>query len=130
MNKIYVVTIDEEFEKSRVKGHTRTRKGRMERVREYETAGGRKVKVIGTPTKEEGYGRGFREIEETTPYGTKRRVVHRSMLKQKVNGGFDQSILSLFGKTPNSARASLKRQQTKARKMDEIESKYFPKEVK
>jgi len=52
-----------------------------------ETAGGRKVKVIGTPTKEEGYGRGFREIEETTPYGTKRRVVHRSMLKQKVNGG-------------------------------------------
>jgi len=39
---------------------------------------------------------------------------------------FDQSVLSLFGKTPKSAKANVKRQQTKARKMDEIERKYFP----
>lgn len=40
MSKIYVTTIDEEFEKSRVKGFVRTRKGRMERVKEFERRGG------------------------------------------------------------------------------------------
>lgn len=42
MDKIYVVTIDEEFEKSKVKSHTRTRKGKMERVKEFERKGERK----------------------------------------------------------------------------------------
>jgi hypothetical protein len=35
----YVVSIDEEFEKSRVKAHVRTRRGKIERVREFERAG-------------------------------------------------------------------------------------------
>jgi len=38
---IEVSTIDEEFEKSRVKAHTRTRKGKMERVKEHERKGSR-----------------------------------------------------------------------------------------
>jgi len=40
MDKIYVVTIDEEFEKAQVKGFTRTRKGKMERVNPYGRGGG------------------------------------------------------------------------------------------
>jgi hypothetical protein len=40
MEKILEIsTIDEEFEKSRVKAHTRTRKGKLERVREFSKKG-------------------------------------------------------------------------------------------
>jgi len=39
MKKLYVVSIDEEFEKSRVKAHVRTRKGKLERVKEFERKG-------------------------------------------------------------------------------------------
>lgn len=96
MDKIYVVTIDEEFEKSRTLGAKDT-KPRKKRApwKVYEVKG--------------------------------KKLFTR---RKKTLGGFEQSTLSLFGKTPKSARASIKRQQTKARKMDEIEGKYFPKEVK
>ena len=40
MDKIYVVTIEEEFEKSQVKGFIRTKKGKMERVNPFARAGG------------------------------------------------------------------------------------------
>jgi len=36
---VNVSTIGEEFEKARVKAHVRTRKGKMERVREFERIG-------------------------------------------------------------------------------------------
>jgi hypothetical protein len=35
MIKAKIVSLDEEFEKSRVKAHVRTRKGKLERVKEY-----------------------------------------------------------------------------------------------
>jgi hypothetical protein len=47
MQEVRVVTIDEEFEeleKSRVKAHVRTRKGKLERVKEFERRGGKKSK--------------------------------------------------------------------------------------
>ena len=47
MVKIRVVSIDEEFDKSRVKGFTRTRKGKMERVSPYETSKTKTVKDTG-----------------------------------------------------------------------------------
>jgi len=42
MKKVYVISLDEEFEKSRVKAHTRTRKGKLERVKEFERRGEKK----------------------------------------------------------------------------------------
>jgi len=36
---LYIVSLDEEFEKSRVKAHVRTRKGKLERVKEFERKG-------------------------------------------------------------------------------------------
>jgi len=39
MIKAEISTIDEEFEKSRVKAHVRTRKGKLERVKEFERKG-------------------------------------------------------------------------------------------
>jgi len=38
---VEVTTIGEEFEKSRVKSHVRTRKGKLERVKEFERKGGK-----------------------------------------------------------------------------------------
>jgi hypothetical protein len=37
--KLYLTTLDEEFEKGRVKGHVRTKKGKMQRVKEHSRAG-------------------------------------------------------------------------------------------
>jgi len=39
MIKAEISTIDQEFEKSRVKAHVRTRKGKLERVKEFERKG-------------------------------------------------------------------------------------------
>ncbi len=39
MKEIYITTIDEEFEKAQVKGFSRTRKGKMERVNPFERKG-------------------------------------------------------------------------------------------
>ena len=39
MKQVYVVSLDEEFEKAKVKAHLRTRKGKMERVQEFQRKG-------------------------------------------------------------------------------------------
>jgi len=44
MVKAEISTIEEEFNKSRVKAHIRTRKGKLERVKEFERKGTKKPK--------------------------------------------------------------------------------------
>lgn len=46
MKSVIVTTIDEEFDKSRVKGFVRTRKGKMERVDPFERKGGRSLREV------------------------------------------------------------------------------------
>lgn len=47
MKKVLVVTLDEEFEKARVKAHVRTRKGKLERVQEFQRKGeGKKLNKV------------------------------------------------------------------------------------
>ena len=47
MKQVYVVSLDEEFEKSRVKAHVRTRKGKLERVQEFERKGSEVIQKVG-----------------------------------------------------------------------------------
>jgi len=73
MLKATISTINEEFEKSRVKAYTRTRKGHLERVKEYGRRGEHKVesprgkmKTIVDRLKGSGFHVDSREVSEGT----------------------------------------------------------------
>jgi hypothetical protein len=65
MFKAEISTLDEEFEKSRVKGYIRTRRGKMERVKEFQRTGGGKKKLgsLDMSSKEERVA-AFKKIEQ------------------------------------------------------------------
>jgi hypothetical protein len=44
MQKAIITTIEEEFKKSKVKAHVRTKRGKLERVKEFSRTGEKKAK--------------------------------------------------------------------------------------